>query len=117
MKKIVNFGIISFVFGLMLFGADTLNAQTRRENRREARQERREEIREARRDYREDIREGRNPRAARRELRREVREARRDFRRDVRRGSRGWYYYSRGRRVYYPYATYYYRNGRFIRRY
>lgn len=114
MRSILKAGIISFAFGLMFVATDVVNAQTMRQ---EARRERREEIREARREFRRDVRRGANRREARREMREEVRDARRDFRRNVRRGNTGWYYYSNGRRVVYPYRTYHYRNGRFIRRF
>lgn len=113
MKKILKIGIISFAFGLILFGTESVNAQ----NRTEARRERREEVRDARRDYRKDIRKGENPREARREFREDRRDARRDYRNSVRRGRTGWYYYNNGRSVFYPFARYYYRNGRFIRRF
>ena len=113
MNNILKIAIISMTFGLFFVATDSASGQYVQRERREMRRE----IREARRDYRRDVRRGENRREARREYREEVREARRDFRRDVRRGTRGWYYYSNGRRMYYPYATYIYRNGRFFRRY
>ena len=115
MKNILKFGIISFAFGLIFIGAESVNAQT---TRREARREYRDEVRDARRDMRRDIRRGENRRDARREFREERREARQDYRRTVRRSGNGWYIYNNGRRgAFYPTARYYYRNGRFIRRY
>lgn len=117
MKKFIKIGIVSAALGVVLVGADTANAQDRRENRREERQEMREEIRDARRDYRDDIRDGENRRRARREYRREVREARRDYRRDVRRGRDGWYWYQNGRRYTRPFSQWNYRNGWFYQIY
>lgn len=114
MNKIKTIGIISFAIGLMFVSADAVSAQ----NRREARRELRDEIRDARKDYRDDIRNGRNPRAARREMREDVRDARQDYRREVRRGNGGWYLYNNNRRVgFYPFSSWFYRNGQFIRRY
>lgn len=114
MKSIIKVGIMTFAFGLVLIGAGTVNAQ----DRRDARRERRDQIRDARQEYREDLRSGKNMRKSAKEYRKEVRDARRDYRRDVRRGSNGWYIYNNGRRgTFYPFATYVYRNGRFYRRY
>ena len=114
MKNILKFGIITFAFGLIFVSADTVNAQT---TRREARRDYREEVRDARRDMRRDIRRGENRREARREFREERREARRDYQRRVRRANNGWYLYNNGRRTYYPFSRYLYRNGVFVRRY
>lgn len=114
MKNLVKAGIIAFAFGLMfVMGADTVNAQSRREARREYR----EDIRDARRDYQRDLRRGRNPYRARREYMEEISEARREYRRNMMRGRTGWYYYRNGRRVVFPYSRYNYRNGWLIRRY
>lgn len=137
MKNILKYGVFSLVaaFGLILVGADSADAQNRREARREYRRDRGEarreysrEVREARREYRDDIRDGDNRREARREYRGEVRDARRDYRDDVRdarrervrnatRYNNGWYYYNSGRRIYRPSTQWYYRNGYFYRRY
>lgn len=113
MRNILKIGIISFAFGLVFLSADTVNAQ----NRREARRDYREDVRDARRDYRRDIRKGDSRREAMRDYREELRDARRDYIRDVQRDRRGWFYYQNGRRYHRPFAQWNYRNGWFYRRY
>lgn len=91
MKNLLRAGIVAFTFGLLFFGADSVNAQNRRDVR-EARRDYRRDTRDARQDYRRDIRQGDNRRSARREYRGEIRDARRDYRNDVGRSYRGrWY--------------------------
>jgi hypothetical protein len=136
MKKLFGIGAVTLALGFGLIGTETANGQTtRREARREyrgeirqAQLERRDDIREARRDFRNDVRSGQNRRAAAMEYRDEIRDANRefrsdrreslrDYRNDVRRTSTGWYRTYNGRRQFYPFSRYFYRNGQFIRRY
>lgn len=117
MKNIIKFGIMSAALGTVLIAADSAGAQSRSDDRRDARREYREEVRDARREYRDDIRDGDSRREARREYRREVREDRQDYRRDVRRGRDGWYWYQNGRRYTRPFSQWNYRNGWFYRLY
>jgi vacuolar-type H+-ATPase subunit H len=82
MKKLFSLTLLAFAFGLTFVGADTANAQSRKDIRK-ARKEYRKDVREARRDYRKDLRDGDNWRDARRDYRDDVRDARRDYRRDT----------------------------------
>ena len=113
MKNLIKLGIMSGALGFMFVAADTVNAQSRRDERREYRQD----VRRAQREYRDDIRDGDSRREARREYRNSVREARRDYRRDVRRGNDGWYWFQNGRRYVRPFSQWNYRNGWFYQRY
>ena len=112
MRNIFRFGIMTFAFGLMLFAADTANAQ-----RTGAEREYRRDIREARREYRRDVRRGENRREALREYRDDVRDAQREYVRNVQRTNNGWSFFMNGRRYYRPATQWTYRNGYFYRRY
>ncbi|HLA95489.1 MAG TPA: hypothetical protein VK612_07195 [Pyrinomonadaceae bacterium] len=113
MKNILKFGSISFVFaiGLILFGADTANAQRRGANR-----EYREDVRDARQDYNRRVRNG-DRRKATREYREDVRDANREYRQNVQRDRNGYFWYQNGRRYNRSFSQWNYRNGWFSRRY
>jgi len=114
MRNILKFGILStaFLFGIILFSADTANAQ----DRRYANREYRDDIRDAREDYYRRMRNG-DRRKARREYREDLRDARREYIRNVQRDRYGWFWYQNGRRYHRPFSTWNYRNGYFYRRY
>lgn len=114
MKNILKFGILSslFAFGLILFTAESANAQ----NRRYANREYRDDVREAREDYYRRLRNG-DRRKAVREYREDIQDARREYVQNVMRDRYGWYYYRNGRRFHRPFSTWNYRNGYFYRRY
>ncbi len=115
MRKLLNFGIISFAlaFGFILVAPDDASAQT---NRRATREYRRD-VREARREYRRDVRRGENRREALREYRDDLRDAQREYVRNVQRDRTGWFFFRNGRRYHRPFSQWTYNNGYFIRRY
>ena len=114
MKNILKFGILSslFAFGLILFSAESANAQ----NRWYANREYRDDVRDAREDYYRRLRNG-DRRKAIREYREDMHDARREYAQNVMRDRYGWYYYRNGRRFNRPFSTWNYRNGFFYRRY
>ena len=112
MRNLFKFGMMTFAFGLVLFAADTANAQ-----RTYAEREYRRDIREARREYRRDVRRGENRREALEEYRDDLRDAQRDYVRNVQRDRYGWTFYMNGRRYHRPFSQWTYQNGYFYRRY